>query len=95
MLATTYDSESREVIHYVDGDEVSRTVIDASIPLRFGRATLGNFFDPHFAEHSKRPDLSESWSFRNWTGAIDEFILYGRALDSKELVDLYEAGRAD
>jgi hypothetical protein len=35
------------------------------------------------------------WGFRNWTGAIDEFILYSRVLGSEELRDLYEAGSVE
>lgn len=95
MLATTYDSEKREVIHFVDGEEVSRSMLDDSIPLQFGRATLGNYFDPDYAEHAKWQDLDESWSFRNWTGAIDEFVLFSRIIDPKELTQLYEAGRVN
>ena len=95
MLATTYDARRREVIHYVDGTEVHRSVIGDSIPLRFGRATLGNFFDPAPSEHADQPGLGEEWSFRNWCGAIDEFLLYSRVLDGKEIARLHEAGRAD
>jgi len=91
MLATTYDSGRREVIHYVDGAEVHRSAIEDSIPLRFGRATLGNFFDPAPADHAG-PGLGEEWSFRNWSGAIDEFLLYSRVLDGKEISRLHEAG---
>ncbi len=95
MLATTYDAGSREVVHYVDAIEVSRTVLDDSVPLRFGRATLGNFFDPQAERRSKDPSLSSEWSFRNWTGAIDEFILFSRVLSAEEIAELHEAGRVD
>lgn len=95
MLATTYDAPSRTVVHYVDAVEVSRTVLDASVPIRFGRATLGNFFDPLPDEHADAPGLGEEWSFRNWSGAIDEFLLYSRTLDTQEIARLYEAGRAN
>ncbi len=95
MLATTYDAHSRSVVHYVDGEEVSRAVLEDSVPLRFGRATLGNFFDPTPTEHADAPGLGEEWSFRNWSGAIDEFLLYSRALDAQEIGRLHEAGRAN
>ena len=95
MLATTYDASSRTVIHYVDAEEVSRTVLDDSVPLRFGRATLGNFFDPSPGEHADDPGLGEQWSFRNWSGAIDEFLLYSRTLEPLEISRLHDAGRAN
>jgi hypothetical protein len=95
MLATSYDSSSRTVIHYVDGEEVGRAEVEDSVPLRFGRATLGNFFDPSPTEHADMPGLGEEWSFRNWSGAIDEFLLYSRALDAREISRLHDAGRAN
>lgn len=95
MLATTYDADRREVIHYVDGAEVARTVIEESVPLRFGRATLGNFFDPKPEVHGVQSGIGEEWSFRNWTGAIDEFILFSRVLNSDELAEIHEVGRVD
>lgn len=92
MFATSYDSAAREVVHYVDGREVSRTTLPESVPLRFGRATLGNFFDPHADQHARHADLADEWSFRNWTGAIDEFMLFSKVLAPQELERLYQAG---
>jgi hypothetical protein len=95
MLATTYDASRREVVHFVDGKEVHRTATGDSVPLRFGRATLGNFFDPAPAEHAQNPNLGDEWSFRNWCGAIDEFLLFSRVLDATEVARLHEAGKAE
>jgi hypothetical protein len=90
LLSLTYDSETLEVIHYVDGNVVGRTAIDTSIPLRFKRATLGNFFDADPDLHANVDGLGESWSYRNWSGAIDEFLLFSRVLDEKEMKSLYK-----
>lgn len=95
LLATTYDSDAREVVHFVDGVEVHRSRIGDSIPLRFGRATLGNFFDPKPEVHATYAGLGEEWSFRNWSGAIDEFLLFSRVLDGQEILKLHETGRPD
>lgn len=95
MLATSYDAERREVVHFVDGREVGRTRLDDSVPLRFGRATLGNFHDPHASEHVASEELGEQWSFRNWTGSVDEFLLFARVLDTAEIRELYERGRVE
>lgn len=92
MLATTYDATRREVAHYFDGREVHRSSVKDSIPIRFGRATLGNFFDPDPAAHAGNPGLGETWSFRNWSGAIDEFVLFSRVLGQDEISALLEAG---
>jgi hypothetical protein len=95
LLATTYDSVAQEVVHFVDGVEVHRSQIGDSIPLRFGRATLGNFFDPKPEVHATYDGLGEEWSFRNWSGAIDEFLLFSRVLDGQEILKLHETGRPD
>jgi hypothetical protein len=93
LLATTYDAQSREVVHYVDGVEIQRSMIEDGVPIRFGRATLGNFFDPTPSQHADVPGLGPDWSFRNWSGAIDEFLLFSRVLAPEEVEHLHEAGR--
>lgn len=95
FLGTTYDSATREVVHYVDGQEIHRSSIEASVPVRFGRATLGNFFDPDPAKNADVYGLGQSWSFRNWSGAIDEFMLFSRALDAAEIQQIYASGVPD
>ena len=85
LLATTYDAGKREVIHYVDGQPVHREVLPETVPIRFGRATLGNFFDPAPQERSSTQGFGEQWSYRNWTGLIDEFALYARTLSPEEI----------
>lgn len=95
LLATSYNSRTREVVHYVDGAEVHRSLVDDGVPLQFGRATLGNFFDPVPSEHMSRPDLGDEWIFRNWSGAVDEFMLFSRALNAAEISHLHRAGRVE
>jgi hypothetical protein len=84
-LATTYDAGKRLVIHYLDGREVARQTLRESVPLVFGRATIGN---------SPVPPLSR-WGSRQFGGAIDEFALFSRALEPSEIRDLYEEGRPE
>ena len=95
LLSTTYHSGTREVVHYIDAAEVSRTVLEDSIPLRFGRSTLGNFHDMHAEDHMNQSWLGAEWSFRNWTGAIDEFMLFSRVVSTRELEEIFEVGRND
>lgn len=91
MLAVSYDADRREVVHYIDGRRFQTSLIDDGIPIQFGRATLGNFFDPDPAAHTT-PGLGADWSYRNWTGEIDEFMLYRRVLDAGEILRLHDLG---
>lgn len=84
-VATTYDSESRQGILYVDGKEFHRASFPEAIPLQFGNATLGNVMEP---------DNPRSRS-RRFGGVIDEFLLYSRVLAPEEIEALYEEGRPD
>lgn len=93
MLATTYNADEKRVVHYVDGVAVATLEIADPIGLSFGRATLGNFFDPKAKEHAGQAGLGEGWSFRNWNGAIDEFMLFSRALGPGEIGELHESGK--
>lgn len=93
MLATTYDAGSREVAHFVDGVEIHRSQVAESVPLRFGKATMGNFFDPAPDLRAAEPGLGDDWSFRNWTGSFDEFALFSRVLGKDEIDRIYQAGR--
>ena len=36
--------------------------------------------------------LGADWSYRNWTGEIDEFMLYRRVLDAGEILRLHDLG---
>jgi hypothetical protein len=92
LLTTTYDATERRVVHYIDGQIVHETTLEDSVPLRFGRATLGNFFDPTPSSHADLPGLGHEWSFRNWTGAIGEFLLSSRAMDAAEIARIHEIG---
>lgn len=85
LLATTYDSASRQVIHYVDGKEFARATLPESIPLNFGMATLGNAPLPS----------TDGVGSRCFGGVIDEFLLYGRVLSPAEIESLYQEGRPD
>lgn len=83
-LAVTYDRERGEVIHYVDGKPVAQSEILLDLPLVIGDAELGNWTLTGFK--SKSP-------IRNFTGGMDEFLLFKRALTGEEIERLYTQGR--
>ncbi len=88
QIATTFDSTSGQVAHYVNGKAISHeTVRDAMRvdKIHIGAASIGNWSepernDPHFA-------------VRNLNGAIDEFMLFNAALSAEEIDQLHQAGK--
>lgn len=83
-LAVTYDRERREVVHYVDGQPVSRSEIQLDLPLRLGDCELGNWTNASFKSKT---------AIRNFTGCIDEFLMLRRSLTDAEVESLYTQGR--
>ena len=88
QLATVYDSSNGVTIHYVNGRQVSRDVLekrDVVTAVKIGAASIGNWSepmreDPHFA-------------VRNLNGSIDEFAIFSRPLSEKEIFELYQIGK--
>lgn len=83
-LATVYDHQNKEVVHYLDGVPVSHHKIENPIPLVIGPAEIGNWRpQEHTGEHS----------IRSLNGRLDEFALFGRALSADEILKLYQSGK--
>jgi hypothetical protein len=83
-LAVTYDREAGQVTHYVDGQPVSQEALKLDVALRLGNAEVGNW--NLAARRHNHP-------VRYFSGCIDEFLLFARALDEQEVARLYEQGR--
>jgi hypothetical protein len=75
-LALVFDGPRSEVRHYVNGERVSQTGIKTVYPVKPGIAELGNWND------TNRRDRTP---IRNFTGAMDEFAAYARALNDDEV----------
>ena len=83
-LATVYDHQKKEVVHYLDGVPVSHHKIENPIPLVIGPAEIGNWRpQEHSGEHS----------IRSLNGRLDEFALFGRALSAEDILKLYQSGK--
>lgn len=80
-LAVVYDTALREVRFYVDGRPISRHAMKRPVVLTPGIVDIGNWTPP--ADRLERP-------IRNFTGCIDEFRLYARALSDAEVRKLSE-----
>jgi hypothetical protein len=85
-LAVVLDGRSRQVVHYVNGDPVSRHALKLGPPFRLGSAELGNW-NPRSG-----PDPTP-FLIRNLSGAFDEFGLFSRALSDAEVRELYAKGK--
>lgn len=85
-LAAAFDAGRGELATYVNGREVRRVAIPGSSRAILGGATIGNYTDPPSTEPSDR-------IIRNLNGRIDEFLVFDRGLDAREVEAIYEAGR--
>ncbi len=87
-LAVTLDGESGQASHYLNGRAAHSEALAIKPPYRIGPAELGNWSARGFPKE-------DPFMIRNFSGAMDEFCLFGRALDAKEIQRLYDEGRPD
>ncbi len=88
QLATTFDSRTQEVVHYLNGEILSRERVreEMLVPtIVIGAASIGNWSEP------KRQD--PDFAVRNLNGAIDDFLLCSEALSPEAIRQLYLSGR--
>lgn len=75
-LATVIDPVAKEVRHYVNGDLAARVARANVFPVSLGVADLGNWND------GSRIDRM---AIRNFSGTMDEFMLFSRVLTEAEI----------
>jgi hypothetical protein len=85
-LAVVLDGRNRRAAHYVNGELVMEKPIQILPPFRVDVAELGNWNARGFPGH-------DAALIRNFSGAMDEFFLFNRALDSDEIRALYADGK--
>ena len=85
-VAVVVDSRNGEVVHYLNGQAVSETPLKIKPPFRVGAAEMGNWNPNGFKG-------DESLMIRNFSGAMDEFCLFARALTADEMHALYSQGK--
>ena len=80
-MVTVYDSESRQVVQYINGENVGSTTIETNdFKLTLGDTEIGNWGTP--VKYSPQ-------KIRNFNGQIDEFMLFNEPLTAKEIQSLY------
>jgi hypothetical protein len=77
---------AQKVIHYVNGLPVSEKALKFGPPFRIGAAELGNW-------NAKRFPENDPFMIRNFSGAMDDFCVFGRALSKHEIRALYFQGK--
>ncbi len=87
-LAVTCDVKSNTIIHYLNGNVLSRHVVPAAqMPqtTRIGTASIGNWASP------TQPD--SRFAIRNLNGSIDELALFAAPLTADEIKEMYRRGK--
>ena len=77
-LATVIDGDLGVMRHFLNGKEVASAPLVRRVPVQLGLANLGNF-------DASSPDSFNAGLLRSFNGRIDEFALFRRALDAKEI----------
>jgi hypothetical protein len=85
-LAVALDGQGRRVVQYLNGVPIDDQSLRIAPPFRIGPAELGNWNAKGFPE-------DDPFMIRNFSGAIDEFCLFNRALDAEEIRALYAQGK--
>jgi hypothetical protein len=83
-LAVVYDRDAGVVTHYLDGRPAAEVPVAFDLPLRVGDAEIGNW---NIASHRNRSPV------RYFSGCMDEFLLFARALSGREVERQYALGR--
>jgi hypothetical protein len=85
-LAVVLDGNAGRVVHYINGLPVSEKALKINPPFRVGAAELGNW-------NAKGFPKEDAFMIRNFSGAMDEFCLFSRALSDNEIRALHSAGK--
>jgi Concanavalin A-like lectin/glucanases superfamily/FecR protein len=88
MLATVYNGDKREVMHYLNGEVLSQESIPDDFlvsDIRIGDASLCNWGLPERDQ--------PKFAIRNLNGSMDEFLMYSAPLSTEEIRKLYDASK--
>lgn len=85
-VAVVLDGRARRATHYVNGQPVSGHDVRHGPPYQFGAAEIGNWNPVGFPGN-------DPFLIRNFSGVMDEFHLFSRALSDAEVQALYADGK--
>jgi len=84
QLAFVYDGHAKTLSHYLDGQCVTVTPMDGTVPLQTKALEIGNW----------TPTGGEPMEpIRAFNGRMDEFLMFSRALRADEIEHMWETGR--
>lgn len=86
-LAVVVDGNAKRVSHYLNGQLVSEKTLKIPPPFHIGTAELGNWNGRGFP-------ADDPFMIRNFSGAMDEFCLFSRALPAAEIYALFLANQS-
>jgi ferric-dicitrate binding protein FerR (iron transport regulator) len=86
-LAVVVDGNAKRVSHYLNGQLVSEKALKIPPPFRIDTAELGNWNGRGFP-------ADDPFMIRNFSGAMDEFCLFSRALAATEIHELFLASQS-
>lgn len=89
FLASTYDSDSGEIIHYRDGEIIGTGLVQKPLPIQFGSFSIGNW--AHGSDAVR--DRPKTKGYRNFVGCMDGMAILTRALGPTEIRNLHTAGK--
>ena len=81
-IATVYNAEKREVVHFLNGKPVIRDQIEHLQTIHLGNSEIGNWYC--------RPGTNHA--VRSLNGRLDEFIIFSSALSDEEVKNMYLRG---
>lgn len=87
-LATTYNAQNGQTIHYFNGKPIHRESIAEDLVVKrtkIGAASIGNWSIP------TRKDAE--FAIRNLNGSLDEFAVFADALSAQEIQEMYLHGK--
>ena len=83
-LALVYDRDAQMMTVYVDGRIIKHSPLKLDVALSLGDVELGNWNIASF---------SDKYPVRHFSGCMDEFLMFNRALTRPEIEQIYDAGR--
>ena len=81
-VATVYNSQKKEVVHYLNGQPVTRDKIERLQTITLGNSEIGNW---HCNPKTGHP-------IRSLNGRLDEFIIFSSPLSDNDILNIYKSG---
>ncbi|MDO5580126.1 MAG: LamG-like jellyroll fold domain-containing protein [Planctomycetia bacterium] len=78
-LAVVIDAKAGRIYHYLNGKKISEALLEHKFPVQINYAELGN---------GRTSQVKSQYVLRNFCGAMDQFAIFNRSLNSGEIGEL-------